>query len=67
MTAGISTFWTMLENTGPNLQETAGLALGLVGRSQRIVGRLLCHSKSCTMGQESQLLGEYSQFYCLCF
>ncbi len=59
-TAGISTLGAMLEFTGPDLQETAGLAAGLGWRSQRIVGRLLSHWRNCLTEQERRLLGDYS-------
>ena len=60
-TAGIITLGAMLEYTGPDLQETAGLAARLGWRSQRIVGRLLSHWRACLTGKERHLLGEYSR------
>ncbi|KAI3376787.1 hypothetical protein L3Q82_000387 [Scortum barcoo] len=58
---GISTLGALMEYTGPDLQETAGLAAGLGWRSQRIVGRLLDHWRACLTGQERHMLGEYSR------
>ncbi len=60
-TAGISSLGAMLEYTGPDLQETAGFAAGLGWSSQRIVGQLLDHWRSCLTGQERHLLGGYSR------
>ncbi|KAI3351106.1 hypothetical protein L3Q82_005668 [Scortum barcoo] len=57
-TAGISTLGALMEYTGPDLQETAGLAAGLGWRSQRIVCRLLSHWRACLTGQERHMLGE---------
>ena len=60
-TTGISTLGAALEYTGPELQGAAGLAAGLGWRSERIVGRLLSHWRSCLTGQERHLLREYSR------
>lgn len=50
----------MVTFTGPELKNAAGLAAGLGGRSERIVGRLLDHWRSCLTGHEHLLLTDYS-------
>ncbi|KAK0144039.1 hypothetical protein N1851_017629 [Merluccius polli] len=54
--AGILTLGDVITFTGPDLQDTAGLG----GWSERIVGRLLDHWRSCLTGHERLLLTDYS-------
>ena len=50
----------MVNFTGPELQNAAGLAAGLGGRSERIMGRLLDNWRICLTGHEHLLLTDYS-------
>lgn len=59
--AGIIILGTLLEVTGPDLQEAAEMGACLGWRSRRNMERLPSHWGTCLKGWERQLLREYSQ------
>ena len=58
--AGILKLMDIIALNGCDLADTAGLAAGQGGKTERIVCKLLDHWTGCLMGHEHLLLRDYS-------